>query len=107
MGSIGSWWGQRNGLQLLKDFCFKEIALVEEGGGAGRRLKKQQQFSVLTPSRLHSYLLCDYPIGCCPAFSLYDHLCLLVSSLQSGVEYLLTQISRYFGGSFYSQNLCF
>lgn len=38
------------------------------GGGAGRRLKKQQQFSVLTPSRLHSFLLCDYPIGCCPAF---------------------------------------
>ena len=46
----------------------KETERGEEGGGAGRRLKKQQQFSVLTPSRLHSYLLCDYPIGCCPAF---------------------------------------
>lgn len=44
-------------------------------GGWGRRqgeLKKQQQFSVLTPSRLHSFLLCDYPmfslwLWCCSA----------------------------------------
>lgn len=35
MGSVASWWGQRNGLQVLKDFCSKEIALVGEEGQGG------------------------------------------------------------------------
>ena len=74
------------------------------GAGAGRR---QQQFSVLSLriAFISSLWLSHRLLPC--IHSLYNHLCLLVSSMQNGVEYLLTQISRYFGSSFYSQNLCF